>query len=248
MKVALVSGFILLFCYHAFAQAPGYVGKKFSLYYNPAFFITVYNSGGDGPSINLRHDFSADYVVSKSIALGGSVKLISLKLNNDFYHTDYVEGHLSKAFEGVVKLSGPVFSVYVKKFSFRKRGYIAPVGVYNKIEFCVGSYSGKTDRVGTPYDPDSYDYVNRFEYLGFNNHLTTAGFIYSFGRQSLFFDRLFVTTGGSLGLMLPTGIERGAGIGTGGDGSELSYRGQASWRTFGYFMLNINLGIGFLAL
>ena len=248
MKVIPGIVFILIFCSHAFAQAPGYVGKKFSLYYNPAIFITVYNSGGNGPSINLRHDFSADYVVSKSVALGGSVKIISLKLKDVLYHTDYGNGHLDKAFIGDIRLSGPAFSVYVKKFSFRKRGYIAPVGVFNKFEFCIGSFTGTTARTGTPYNPESYDYLKRFENLGFDNHHTTAGFIYSFGRQSLFFDRLFVTTGGSLGLMFPTGIESGAGIGTGGDGSELNYRAQASWRTFGYFMLNINVGIGLLGL
>ncbi|MEO5675498.1 MAG: hypothetical protein ABIQ74_12715 [Chitinophagales bacterium] len=238
MKYFLILAFVSLFCFQSRAQVPGYMGKGLALYYNPAVFISIYPE----PGLNLRHDFSADYTVSKSIAAGGSVKLVSTRIKDAVYYGDYVNG-VQEIFEGDIKLKGPAFSVYLKKFSFRKRGYISPVGHFNKFELCYGSYTGNTATLTQNSNENPHI---RLEYLGFNTHHTTAGFIYSFGRQALYFDRLFITTGGSIALMLPTGSASGGLQGTGGD--ETDYRANASARMFGYFLFNINLGIGFLAL
>src|SRR6185436_18471358 len=96
----------------SFSQAPGYMGKKLSFYYTPAFFISLqpksssdYYSSGAGVTagINLRHDFSIDYVVSKSVALGGSVKYLSSKLSDAFFYNER-QDPLPDAFLGDVKL------------------------------------------------------------------------------------------------------------------------------------------------
>src|SRR6187549_528875 len=97
MKKIFLSFTLLFIAAAAFSQAPGYMGKKLSFYYTPAFFLSYqpsaneyYNDGSESKKvgINLRQDFSADYVVSKSVALGGSVKYITTKLANSFFYTD----------------------------------------------------------------------------------------------------------------------------------------------------------------
>jgi len=109
-----------------------------------------------------------------------------------------------------------------------------------------GSVKGKTGKLRTPeytyYDP--YYYLPAFEDLGYNSARSFGGVLFSFGRQSLFFDRLFITTGATLGFV-PGGLN--VNIGDSYYGMQDSYTADVGYRMFGYFMINFNLGIGFLA-
>jgi hypothetical protein len=249
---------ILLFLYAttaSFSQAPGYMGKRLSFYYTPAFFISLqpdpatsyFSSGGRGlsPGINLRHDFAMDYVVSKGVALGCSFKYLTSKLPGAFFYTDKQYPLPEDAFLGDVKLRGPAFSVYVKNFNYGKRGSIAPVGYYTKWEIMYGRVSGKTgDLTASNQAPEGYNYVKKFEDLGFEKSQSLFGILFSFGRQSLLFDRLFINTGGSVGFV-PGGMY--FSVGNSYYGTEANYIEAVHYRMMGYFLLNFNLGIGVLA-
>jgi len=248
---------LILLLLHAtitsFSQAPGYMGKKLSFYYTQALFLSLqpktytdsYGSGaGLKAGINLRQDFSMDYVVSKSVALGGSFKYITTKLANAFYFNDDPQNPFPTAFLGDVKLRGPTFSIYVKNFNYGKRGSIAPVGYYTKWEIMYGKITGKSGDIVSPSQrPDGYQYVN-FEDLGFKKSQGFFGILFSFGRQSLFFDRLFINTGGSVGFV-PGGLQ--FNIGDSYYGTEDNYVEAVHYRMLGYFLLNFNIGIGVLA-
>src|SRR6476661_1356196 len=107
----------------SFSQAPGYMGKKLSFYYTPALFPSLQHEtsyGGVKVGINVRNDLSLDYVISKSVALGGSFKYITTELANAFYYNE-VQNPFPSAFLGDVKLRGPAFSIYVKNFNYGKR-------------------------------------------------------------------------------------------------------------------------------
>jgi hypothetical protein len=252
MKKIFLSFIFLSMAAAAFSQAPGYMGKKLSFYYTPAFFLSYqpneypydYGSQGKKVGVNVRQDFSADYVVSKSVALGGSFKYITTKLGKSFFYTDE-EATYPKAFYGDVNLRGTAFSVYVKNFNFQKRGGIAPVGYYTKWELMYGRVKGKTGDRTMPDNPqEGYIYVSDFEDLAFKNSESFVGMLFSFGRQSLFFDRLYLTTGGTVGFVP-------GGISVGGSntyyGTETNYNESVNYRMFGYFLLNFNVGIGVLA-
>lgn len=238
----------------SFSQIPGYMGKKLSVYYTPAFFISIQpkpytNYSGLGerlkPGINVRHDFSMDYAVSKSVALGGSFKYITSKLTEAFFYND-MQYPVQDAFLGDVKLQGPAFSVYVKNFNYGRRGSIAPVGYYTKWEIMYGRVSGKTGDLFAPPQPaNEYHYVKNFEDLRFEKSQSVFGILFSFGRQSLFFDRLFINTGGTVGFV-PGGLQ--FNIGNSYYGTEVNYIEAVHYRMVGYFLLNFNLGIGMLAL
>lgn len=234
-----------------FPQSPGYMGKKLSFYYTPSFFLSLqpkasHSSGYDGElkaGINLRQDFSMDYVISKSVALGGSFKYITSQLNNAFF---YNEKPVPDAFSGNIKLRGPAFSVYVKNFNYGKRGSIAPVGYYTKWEIMYGRVSGKTGDLNNPLqEPEGYHYVENFEDLGYAKSQSVFGVLFSFGRQSLFFDRLFINTGGTVGFV-PGGLY--FDVGHSYTGVESNYIESVHYRMMGYFLLNFNVGIGLLAL
>jgi len=82
---------LILFGYAAncSAQSPGYMGKKLSLYYSMSAFPSLQpshtpdyygSSSGVKFGVNLRNDFAFDYAISKSVALGVSVKFVSTSL------------------------------------------------------------------------------------------------------------------------------------------------------------------------
>ena len=229
-----------------FPQSPGYMGKKLSFYYTPAMFISLQpktSDEGTKVGINLRNDFSMDYVVSKSVALGGSFKYITTKLANSFFYND-LQNPFPLAFLGDVKLRGPAFSIYVKNFNYGKHGSIAPVGYYTKWEVMYGKVTGKTGDFSTQSLPLGYVPVNNFANLGFEKSQSFFGILFSFGRQSLFFDRLFLNTGASVGFV-PGGLY--FNIGNSYNGTEVNYIEAVHYRMMGYFLLNFNIGIGVLA-
>lgn len=248
MKAISVTAAIIILCSCVQAQVPGYMGKKLSFYYAPSIFLSFKNPSWDEGiiGINLRNDFAADYVVSKSVSVGASAKFVATKLDHAFYYTTSNGGYVEDAYSGDVQLKGTLFSVYLKNFAFQKRGFLAPVGVYRKFEFVYGKVKGHSGDL-VPVTDLNYHFVSDFDELHFKNEENIFGFIFSFGRQSLFFDRLFVNTGGSIGF-LPSGLFSGAGLASGDEyyGNEQNYKDDVQVRTSRYFLFNIDLGVGVL--
>src|ERR1700744_4722440 len=72
------------------AQVPGFDGKKFSFYYNGSFSLRSSNPGYisdfatynfNEVGLNYRHNFDADYVVTRDLALGVGFKLLRTAIN-----------------------------------------------------------------------------------------------------------------------------------------------------------------------
>lgn len=242
------------------SQVPGYMGKKFAVYYEPAISPAFYNSNDESYQlndqnygINFRNDFSADFTISRSKAIGISYKILHSKMINKVYELPIPENEYEieyARYDGDVNLSTAMLGVYVKFFSFDKKGSIAPIGKYQKVELLVGKIKGTTGETHY-YEPlnefSDYLYLLNFEDLNFQKDAAFLGAIWSFaGVQTLFFDRLFITNNIQFGLLscldyryIPFGISDSE--------FEQEYIDDAGYRVGGACFLNLSIGFGFLA-
>ncbi|MCY7410240.1 MAG: hypothetical protein LH473_08200 [Chitinophagales bacterium] len=230
------------------AQAPGYMGRKLSISYTPAFFISLQpklKENGDYKThvgLNFRNDVTIDYVISKSVALGGSLKYCSTKLNDVFFYKYAWDFERSQAFTGDVNMHGPAFSVYIKKYSFRKKGFIAPVGFYTKWEFIYGKMKINSGKLLTPQD-SNYNYVSDISEISSFESQSFYGLIFSYGRQNFINDRIFINTASSFGIT-NMGISENVANRNIGDIGNLQR--DVKSRISGYLLFNFNIGLGFL--
>lgn len=242
MKYLLLIFLSLMVC-RLQAQTPGYMGKKLAIYYEPKIFPSIVSTYDNGEKLgfNFRNDFAVDYTVSKSVVLGCSFKYITTQLKNVVYYANESDYYYDYVFSGNILLRGPVFSIYIKNFSYRNKGFLAPLGLYKKFEIIYGKVKASS---GTTYmgNNPGFIYLDHFEKLGYENTRSIYGFIFSFGRQTLFFDRLFVNSGGSVGFT--TGLTKFNGNSYGGRSHD--FQDNVDARIGGYFLFNVDLGIGLL--
>ena len=256
MKKTLLS-FLFIITGIAYSQTPGYMGKKFSIYYDPSFFVSI-NSNHDADDIhtfgiNLRHDFSADYTITRSIAVGATAKFSNAKLR-ELNAGDY-SGYTSYGFYGDVKESLTFFGVYIKNFAYRKKGSISPVGRYNKFEIGALKIGNKLttikargeDENGYTYDIQ-YNDINDVSYVSTASAFTRFALIYTWGKQALYLDMLYVNTGFQIGMVLPDiwGTSLGDSYSKYID-SEETLHDSLGGRAAGTYFLNFTVGIGLLA-
>lgn len=128
---------ILLAAFFAQAQAPGYMGRKFTLgygfYFHPAF-SNILMEYSDNP-VNIQHEIFAEAVVGKRFALGVSAHFYKYTYNNsepvrvesfqNIYGTYFSQDDDKPS--GNYKISARNFAIYAKAF---KRNYLAPWGKY----------------------------------------------------------------------------------------------------------------------
>jgi hypothetical protein len=247
MRALLLLSALLINLAFANAQVPGYMGKKLSISYTPAFFLSLQpkqKESGDYitvPGLNFRNDVTIDYVISKSVAFGASVKYISTKLNDVIYYTGNYYYGPQKAFTGDVLLQGPAFSFYVKKYAFNKKGFIAPVGFYTKWEVVYGKVAVKSGKLLPPADP-GYEYVADISEISSISHQSVFGLMYSYGRQNFINDKIFINTSSSIGI---GNMRIRSSIGKQYPGyTDFAY--DMSSRLGGYLLFNFNIGIGVL--
>ncbi|MBC8047586.1 MAG: hypothetical protein H7Y00_12375 [Fimbriimonadaceae bacterium] len=271
---------VLFDCTIIVGQSPGYMGKKFSIFYEPSISPTITNHFTDQNYeietqynafiLNFQHAFSLDYVISRNIALGLSFKKMKSQIPGVHYTEEmpYVPGdHLYTYYAGDVNLNSKFASIYFKTFKFEKFGSIAPVGSFSKYEFMVGYVEGST---GTPsgvetipeefseseyYDGltgdfyPAYFFTNKFEELNFDTKTTVFALLYTWGKQSLFLDRIYLNHSFQLGWVMVATVNYTDAIvyGMGGGDLEESYVRDVNNRMQGALLFNLSLGIGFLA-
>ncbi len=251
----------------ATAQIPGYQGLRLAVHIDIPFFpgfVGPFHNDLLGlnqklfedeiPSIgvNVTPEFSADYVVSREIAVGIDYKTHATACNmpaSNIYY-DFSNGGATRIVSHFnVYIRTHWYGIYLKRFKFDNDGAIAPVGQYDQFEIAVG----KTTPVsGTMMGNNDPSLLAR----GYNNLLlspiTNVSLGYVRGFQTVILKRLLLNAG--LGItVIPAGLPYMSAV----DGSlqtqleentdQMNFFHSASGRLAASMMFSFRLGLGFLA-
>ena len=220
-----ILGIILFASAVSFGQAPGYLGKKLAVSYDPAFFLSfidVNNFYTNVPTVGIhwRHDITATYTITRSLALGVVYKNLPTKYydvydltENTFDPIDHSTHYVG--FNGDIRRNTGCYGIIIQNFSFRKRGSIAPVGRYKSFELLIAKNSFKTiekrNYTSEDYEPDAQFILDNREYptmnlIPFENisdgweNKPTFIFIFGSGSQAVYKDKFLVNFGWEIGV------------------------------------------------
>ncbi len=266
MKQFFIYSLMILSCISVQAQTPGYQGHKFGVYVSTALSPALYkdyleedignNSEIGKVGINARFDLSADYTLSKIVVFGGSVKHLSTKMPYSYYTTPInsdVSPYDVASFLGDIKLNANFGSFYFKFFPFKKKGAIAPVGHYSKLEMVFGKVVGTNGGfvANTYIGSNSHNNTGtlilpEFEALNYQVDETVFAFIYSFGNTWAFTDKLLFDFSTQFGYVFKTGGIENIFYRDNTGYDDFYFKDDALQRLNGTMLLNFNFGFGYL--
>ncbi|MEM6628628.1 MAG: hypothetical protein AAF694_03105 [Bacteroidota bacterium] len=204
----------------SWAQIPGYEGKRalidLSVDLSPAIRIA---SRRDLPPyiFNVQALLEAEYTMNRKLSLGGHIQPLLAGVN---YEVDN--------FEGRAQIRGMGIGLSARLYSFQRKGNIAPLGPYKKLEIFYVTY-WMTDEDERFYQ-DGRTWLGRYHDLGVGLTL---------GDRRMLGD----------GLSIHYGIRFATIFGT-LDGSRKPERAYlkdiATDRLQGYFFTNFHIGMGIL--
>lgn len=222
MKRNLYSLIIVLFTFAGTLQAqPGYQGRKWSVQGNLMFLPALTNASyGREPGLttfNITGEATVDYVLSRRTSVGLSYRRIRTSNIND-----YGVSGVSKT-----KVFSNAYGIHYRIYK-RKNGNIAPLGKY--FQWGAGAMFNqvkKPEKSSKPVDFKTYS------------------FRMGAGRNRILYDRLILSYGWEFGYMF-TGLK-----GDGLVGATYYYKDDAQtmaqYRLWRHSLLNLKVGLGFLA-
>lgn len=231
----LISVFFLAFLFESFGQTSGYMGKRWSLSGNFSNIIILdqpnHNYGYNGfPSFSIHYEAELDYCINRRTSMGlmfhraltsAHIEYYE-KLGSSFVVSDY----------DYLKIRGTAYGLNFK--FFMRRGDLAPVGFYSKIGFGVLAYNY------LPYDEDLMALKEPLKESGI-----TSIFTLTLGKQRILFNNILLRGSVDLNFLPVPG-----GLSENDYGASSSYdniaKDVALKRLFTYYLLNFNVGIGFL--
>jgi hypothetical protein len=210
MRNLCCSLFLLIIVGVSMGQTPGYMGKRFTISYEQLTGINYFNLFGFNQFNNYRPGqthvidearatwnyipkFNIDYVMKRNMSRGFSISPISQPMYFDDQKVDnqnlsiYIQDN---NYVNSAKLTGATFGLYVKYF---KRGWIAPLGDYYKLEFLLSSYKIKS------FEKQTVVYEQTKRRL---EPYTSVGFVVTHGVSRIIFNRLIINFGISMGYRL----------------------------------------------
>ncbi|MEZ4827231.1 MAG: hypothetical protein R3C61_13280 [Bacteroidia bacterium] len=201
-------------------QPPGYVGKRsilsFDNYTFPNLFLVVDEQYPF--RLNYRGGISGEYVLSRRLSAG-------VLFNGYQAQTDY---HFRGSY-GFMKIDGADMGIFLKSYTFRQRGNIAPIGPYQKFELLYTRYR--------MVDLDRLFYPDARTDLGRSSDLLIA---ISLGTQHVLADRLTYHWGLHSGWLFKVLDQPHT------DEREQHLKDVSTTRIRGIFGLSLNIGIGVL--
>jgi len=244
MRGAMVIAFLLV-SQLLWAQAPGYMGKRLLLTGEASFLNALVspdhnmNTGLSKFGFNIRSTFDLDYVVARNGSIGLTFDLIFSGMEyewaSDRFETPLVPGIGTEYGHGQIRGYG--YGVNYKLFRNPSKGGIAPIGGYTKFDVML------LDLRVRPYDRKAG------KAFGHQEQFLVPMLSVTFGQQRVFFDVLVVRTGVQIGIV-PGGIVPRFEL-MDGDLEKSSQRedlsAQLQARMFTYYLMNFNVGVGFLA-
>lgn len=231
------------------AQPAGYLGKRFTLSYEQLTGPNVYNliNGGileddyyyeeTNANLNYIGSITADYILTKTKSRGVSLSLIdqTMYFDDSYEMVDPVNGNImGYSIINNAKLSGVTVGLYAKYF---KRENIAPLGEYYKFEFLYSNYKIKSMNThGRLYTESG----------GAKKVYNTLGFTVTFGKNRIFWERVVISSGITVGFRLNLIPVKNALLGEYNDrASDIIKNSAHQWHGQN-LLYNLHLGVGYL--
>ncbi len=255
--------FLSLFCSLAsLAQTtvPGYLGKRFSIgysnYMSPALFQPNANStdpdGGVG--FNTVHSIDLEYSIKKRTNFCASVQFYKTGLKTKDYYYSVTDPNSSETYESyVIYKSSDHTPIMLKTtnislgFKFFRKGFIAPVGKYQRIDFVLmldkvayqrNAFYDDGARVASPIGTGDYDF-------------RSFAFAYTLGRQRVIANKIILDAGIRFAIC-PNYLLNFIKNDVFGDYEdrlpfETALKSEVNQRLIGAQLINLHIGISFLA-
>jgi len=229
----------------AWAQAPGYMGKRLLITGEASFLNALFSpnhamdKGLSSFAFNIRGTVDLDYVVARNGSIGLTFDIIFSGMEYDWSDARFATllvPDIGTSFDHA-QLRGYGYGINYKVFRNPARGGIAPIGGYVKFDAML------LDLRIRPYDRKA-GIAHPHEERIFTPMLSIT-----LGRQRIMFNHLVVRSGVQLGVV-PAGIVPYFELLDGDLGHTDQRRdvgANAEARLFSYYLINFNVGIGFIA-
>ncbi len=245
MRRLPIIALLMLLSALAWAQAPGYMGKRLLVTGEASFFNALFNpdhnmnSGLNKFGFNIRGTIDLDYVVARNGSVGLTFDVIFSGLEYAWGDDQWEKPLVPRIGDDFQhgQIRGYGYGINYKVFRNPSKGGIAPIGGYTKFDVML------LDLRVRPFNKATGQ-LHAHQEQFFTPMLSVT-----LGRQRIFFEHLILRTGVQVGIV-PTGIvpyfERMDGdIEKGNQRDDLQAYTEA--RLFSYYLLNFNVGVGFLA-
>lgn len=243
-KILFVLAALLSLAGLSYSQAPGYMGKRLLVageFASIPILVGLPNHNfEEGPlNFSIRGVFDLDYVTTRRGSIGLTINTVSTSMNYSYDSLSYRVIDSETEFAQYAQIKGMSYCINFKIFHGSSKGAIAPVGNYSK--FGIGVIHYKT-----------VPYVKEFDYLDKTNteRFITPIFTYAYGKQRVLFNNVIFRTSAEIGIV-PSGILYALDYYyTGGSDPVGTHRSKlkqsANLRLTSYYLLNFNIGVGFL--
>ena len=244
---------LLLVSSTAFSQVPGYMGKHFVIGYDNYFLPAIWGPGKNeanpnsifSPGFNSTHCVNIDITVKNRLNICFSAQHLNTGIA---YKKDKYAYPNSSTFTGdfatPAQLSSNNLGFGIKVF---RRGSIAPVGKYKKIELLL--FFEKVKYQNTKFSTYDYSYGNETAVTlgpGEYNYKNFALAV-TFGKQQIFYDKIVLDYGIRIAYTPAFNIITVVSASDNANTAEVSFKQDARFRLFRQQLFNFHIGIGFLA-
>ena len=196
MKRTILLSIFALAAKAIFAQSPGYMGKHFQVYaaleptfqwrpmdseweyYSENYSVpTEYGKYGVG----VNPAFGLEATLNKTFVAGVDLRFASTKAPIHMYYNERTNDDSPFAYFGESKFKGMFYGFYMKVYSHRKHGFLAPIGRYHQFEYITGK--GQMEASGYT----TLDYYD-LEYQKYYGEYNASDFIPQTSIEALQFD------------------------------------------------------------
>lgn len=241
---------LLINVFAATAQVPGFMGKRFTIFADanptPAFLVMNMNnavivdlSDGDGTrqrkvnrfAFNVRPQITLEYLIHRSVSLGISYGMPIVGTTRAYYTSPTAEADgLDYKTDEMDVVRGQAFGLHLKLYDFKGSASVPPIGYYRTINVFftrTNTYDTKTSKAKQFRDDFIYPAVS-----------------FGIGRQNMLTKNLLLKTGVEFGwAFVPMNhLEE-----VDGSWNVQEYSGYSAHQSlFGYYLFNINIGLGYV--
>lgn len=271
MKRYILGSLFVLLASVSWSQNPGYLGKHFNAYFllEPSFALRSDLEYAYSPTqdyvgqygLEITPGFGAEYTVSKSVTMGLNFRFVSNKVMVNTYYNTFESSIHPPTYIGETLAKAMMTGIYAKFYSFNKRGFIAPVGKYHQLEILFGrshlaTYDNLTPNsdamisdydvyyIGNEYYLEDVVLKPTIEELGFDDKLMNIALRYTYGVETILFDKVPVEYGMYLGLPI-TYLQNRDYFGS--ETSQLNYDATNYSGIGSTMFLGLDFKVGFLA-
>lgn len=265
-KFNLTLVLVILFA-NSFAQVSGYIGKRAVVSYSNYFMFGFrgpganYGSAKDefSPTLNNTHCLNFEYAQKQRVNICATIQYLKTGIAYDrgqeigIFASDYVDPYCYPGrtrykgkFQTPAQLTSLNFGLGYKLFH---KGYIAPLGGYQKVEFIFLFETVKFDNKNFYIEsPVNWNYPDVLVNVGPEQYkYRNVVLAYTLGKSRILFNRLVLDYGVRCGIT-PAGIIPFVFSDYADTKStmERHFRAEANRRIFRHQLFNFHLGIGFL--